>query len=214
MFGGPGLNEANVISGNSWHGLYIWGPNATGNTVQSNIIGLDALGITAIGNGSDDPLSRSGIALSSATGNLVGGTVAGEGNTIAGNDAAGALVTIGAANSFLRNRFYDNDGIALDLGIDGASANDALDVDSGPNDYLNHPEVTGGSEASGTVTVDFDLDVPAGGYRIELYTNPAGPDPSGQGEAQVYESAAVISHTGSGSEAFQISYLGTGAEIV
>ncbi|MGI9608300.1 MAG: LamG-like jellyroll fold domain-containing protein [Acidimicrobiales bacterium] len=213
-FGEPAPNAGNVISGNSWHGVYIWGPNATANTIQSNILGLDSSASGAVPNGTDNPLTRSAITLSSTNGNLVGGVGAGEGNTISGNAAAGVTITSSVGNSIIGNTFSDNTGLAIDLATDGVTLNDAGDIDAGPNDLLNFPVVTGGTESGGTVTVDFTLDVPAGDYRIELFTNPSGPDPSGHGEAEVFGAANTITHTGSGTEAFQIAYSGTGAELI
>ena len=70
------------------------------------------------------------------------------------------------------------------------------------------------SNLSVFVTVDFELDAVAGDFRVEVFTNPAGADPSGFGEGEVYQASAVISHTGSGAESFQIVYAGSlGDEI-
>ena len=67
--------------------------------------------------------------------------------------------------------------------------------------------ISAAAETAGTVTVDFDLDVPAGDYRIEAFTNPSGADPSGYGEGETFESGLTVTHTGSGAESFQIIYL-------
>ncbi|MDH3397302.1 MAG: right-handed parallel beta-helix repeat-containing protein, partial [Acidimicrobiia bacterium] len=166
----------NLISGNAWYGIYIWGANATGNKIQGNIIGLDALATNPVPNAFDTP-PRAGILLSNAPGNTVGGIGAGEGNIISGNGDVG-LVVGGASstgNAILGNQMYDNVDLGIDLNNDGVTLNDLVpgDLDSGPNDLLNFPVITAASESAGTVTVDFDLDVPAGNYRIEFFSNMA-----------------------------------------
>ena len=70
------------ISGNTSAGVYIAWPNANGNSVEGNVIGLAADGVTPLGNG----LSGSGVTIGDPTsGNRVGGTAPGQGNRIAGN---------------------------------------------------------------------------------------------------------------------------------
>ena len=181
-----------------------------------NVIGLDATATFSVGNGIDNPATRAGIYLAGPSGTMVGGpNGGGEANTIAGNDGKGVVVQGAAAgNSILRNSIRDNANVGLDLGADLVTANDAGDVDGGANDLLNHPEITGVVEVTGTVTVDFDLDVPAGDYRIEVFTNPTGPDPTGSGEGDVFEATTTITHTGSGPEGFQIVYSGASTDIV
>jgi hypothetical protein len=70
------------------------------------------------------------------------------------------------------------------------------------------------AESGGTVTVDYDLDVPAGDYRIEFFTNPSGADPSGYGEGEVLSHIQAITHTGSGAESFSVGFAGSTIEIV
>ncbi len=43
--------ERNVLSGNGYMGVNIWGPGSDGNTVAGNYIGTDRSGSTAVGNG-------------------------------------------------------------------------------------------------------------------------------------------------------------------
>ena len=69
------------------------------------------------------------------------------------------------------NAISGNGGLGIDLGGDGITENDSLDVDSGPNDLLNAPVISTALERFGTVTVDYLLDVPAGTYRVEFFTN-------------------------------------------
>ena len=78
----------NVISGFSNIGLHLVG--GTSNVIQANTIGLNAAGTAAISNGAF------GVAIDGgATGTLLGGTGAGQGNVISGNTGATGSVARG-----------------------------------------------------------------------------------------------------------------------
>jgi uncharacterized repeat protein (TIGR01451 family) len=83
-----GLTPAarNVISGNQSVGLQIFGPNATGNVVLGNYVGLNASGTAALPNGTD------GIYVDQAPGNSIGGTVPGSANVVSGNRLVGLQI--------------------------------------------------------------------------------------------------------------------------
>jgi hypothetical protein len=100
----------NLISGMNTNqvGILITGASATGNTVKGNIIGLQKDGTTMVAGA----LQRFGILINGgALGNIIGGSVAGEGNVISGqNMSVGAQsygVTInsttGTGNTVLGN---------------------------------------------------------------------------------------------------------------
>ena len=126
----------NVISGNTSNGVQITGPNATGNVVEGNTIGLDVTGSIAVGNGlhgvfltalsntiggagsAGNVISANtiGINLDNATsnavyGNLIGTDALGTGGF--GNAAEGILVKNSSSNQIggagaLRNVIADN----------------------------------------------------------------------------------------------------------
>ncbi len=79
--GGTAAGARDVISGNSGDGLLIQTTTSSGNVVEGDFIGTDMTGDAALGN-------VNGILLF-ASGNTIGGTVAGAGNIIAGNDGTG-----------------------------------------------------------------------------------------------------------------------------
>ena len=94
--GGTNTGARNVISGNTSYGVEI-DTDATGNLVAGDYIGVDATGDAALGN-------ITGIFITSAA-NTVGGTAAGSGNVIAGNDGSpsfydGVQVLIGGLTAF------------------------------------------------------------------------------------------------------------------
>jgi hypothetical protein len=156
-----------------------------------------------------------------ALNNTIGGTAAGAANLIAFNAVGvGLEATAGAGNSILSNQIHSNtvigpsSGIGIDLNNDGVTVNDAGDLDAGSNDLLNFPKITSASENAGTVGVYFELDLIAGDYRIEFFTNPSGADPTGNGEGEVYTSFVVIAHTGSGVESFFHSFAGSAGDII
>ena len=80
----------------------------------------------------------------------------------------------------------------------GVTPNDAGDGDAGPNDLLNFPLLTAIYPNAGTLTTHFQLDVPAGSYRIEFFKNPSGVDASGFGEGQDFAGTRNVNHPGGG----------------
>ena len=80
----PGTGAGNVISGNTDSGVVMTVANTNvgpiGNRVEGNLIGTDEQGMNALGNGADGVFIDAG-----ASGNTIGGTVAGAGNVISGN---------------------------------------------------------------------------------------------------------------------------------
>ena len=87
VVGGPSFLERNVISGNRW-GIYVFSPQ---NNIRGNYIGVDADGLAAAGNGT-------GIELVRSVRNQIGGSLAGDGNLISGNDGSGIELVGGASD--------------------------------------------------------------------------------------------------------------------
>ena len=96
--GGTTAGSGNVIGGSKWIGLALQGSDVL---VEGNDIGVTATGV---------PLGdRSNGMLIDGTGNTVGGTVNGAGNTIAYNDGDGVgIVGISPDNPILGNSIYGN----------------------------------------------------------------------------------------------------------
>jgi CSLREA domain-containing protein len=197
--GGTAAADRNVISGNAVGGIQV---AANGAFVQGNYIGTKVNGASTLGNGY-------GISITgSAATNRIGGTAGGEGNTIAYNTGAGIRVlSTGNGNVVLGNSIHENGGLGIDLGGDGVTANDPLDLDSGPNDLSNAPAVNLVRVEGANVRVYFALDVPAGSYRIEFFKN-AALDASGYGEGELLVSSMTLTHPGGGAAGFQQVFAG------
>ncbi len=87
--GGPTAGNGNVISGNDQAGVRLAG-GATANSVEGNLIGVNAPGTGVLGNGIGVQV---GVNVDgTASTNFIGGLVAGAGNEIAFNTTIGVLV--------------------------------------------------------------------------------------------------------------------------
>jgi CSLREA domain-containing protein len=186
----------NVIADNGADGVHFDGTD--GVAFEGNLVGVGSDGTTAMGNATGVVL-RAG-----TTGAAVGGTGAGEGNTIANNTNSGVRVedVSTTANPILGNSIYANGSLGIDLfGQIGADTNDPLDADTGPNDGQNYPALTaavaGGSTAvTGTLASEPDND-----YRIEVFANDV-PDISGHGQGKSFLGAFTVTTDSSGEAGF------------
>jgi hypothetical protein len=101
VIGGATAGEGNVISGNVVYGIfidYVLGRLAAdGNVIQGNFIGTDPSGRFKRANGQD------GINVTGAPGTLIGGTNAGAGNLISGNNSDGIEIVLTGATRVLGN---------------------------------------------------------------------------------------------------------------
>jgi len=192
VIGGLTAETRNIVSGNAFDGIR-FRTLTSGATVLGNYIGLSWDGNSALGNG------RHGISAEEDTSNIqIGdGTPSGS-NRIFHNAGDGVSVTENSQTSVIANSIFSNTGLGIDINNDDVSANDAGDVDSGPNDLLNFP-VINSVGANGSTNLDYDitLDVPANtpGYRIDFFKNTSA-DPTGFGEGEIYLGAIDVSGSG------------------
>ena len=121
--GGDTAAAANVISGNDENGVLIEETTSTGNVILGNLIGTDVSGTTAVAN------TGSGVVIVSANDNTIGGSIAGSGNLIAGNNLAGVSVSGPDA----RNNNIQGNWIGTDLTGAATLANggNGIDVSAG-----------------------------------------------------------------------------------
>lgn len=167
--GGEAPAGGNLISGNGT-AILILGPTAIGNLVFGNRIGLDAAGEPTLGNGT-------GIAVNAgASATLVGSTLEGLGNEIAGNTSNGVQLfnddtTLG--NTIRGNSIHENGGLGIALsGSDTEpTPNDPGDDDEGPNRLQNSPDlVSATQDGEAPIEVTYFVDSVPGdaGYPITV----------------------------------------------
>jgi titin len=259
VIGGPTAAERNVLAGNYDDGIDIR-DGASDNTVQGNLVGVDASGRNPLGNGSD------GIYLQDASHNLIGSLNAGEGNVSGANGFNGVFLfgdshdnviasnfigtdpqldhglgnstrvkfadgiflaqfdqpqgptnnlilrnTIAfnrdsaismdvsttvnfGGNRIQENAIFGNGGVAIDLGSDGVTPNDPLDLDGGPNGLQNFPVLNATTpQPGGNRTVTGTLDsTPNSTFRVEFFASAAA------GEGAVFLGFALVTTDASG----------------
>ncbi|HEV7903867.1 MAG TPA: carboxypeptidase regulatory-like domain-containing protein [Pyrinomonadaceae bacterium] len=194
LIGGTTAAARNVISGNDAHGLHFDVPSVSGNIVQGNFIGTQADGTSALAN------AGNGIHLDAVGANIIGGTAAGAGNTIAFNGGRGIALTAAATTrvSIRSNSIHSNNGLGIDLGNNGSTPNDAGDADTGANNLQNFPVLSSVTSGSGNTTFQGTLNSAASTqFRVEFFSNPAC-DPSGNGEGKVFLGATDVTTDASG----------------
>lgn len=199
--GGDCTGSCNLISSNGTDGIWLYGDSADNNVIKGNHIGTNVAGTGDLGN-----VERGVNISASADANLVGGTTSSSANLIRFNDVRGVSVPNSGSinNAIIGNSLFQNAIPNIDLGDDGVTANDADDADSGPNDLLNFPEWSSYTESAGNTSVEYTLDVPAGDYRVETFSD----------NGKTLIDTQNITHTGSGSESFSNTITGDGYSAV
>nr|MBX2881199.1 DUF4347 domain-containing protein [Granulosicoccus sp.] len=167
VIGGVGVGNTFVSSVNHADHVHIDGADST--VIQGNYIGTDSTGTIAGG-------AWEGIDVDWSDNVTIGGTAAGEGNTIANNDNGGVVIegltTQGV--SVRGNSIIGNDKLGIDLNDDDvAQLNDAGDVDSGPNALQNWVILTSAAIADdGTFSYELDTSTLASGtYTVDFYAS-------------------------------------------
>jgi hypothetical protein len=180
--GGTTSESRNVISGNGGDGVRVTGGfSFASNTVEGNIVGIEADGNGALGN------AANGIGIVESGRNTIGGAASANGNRIAHNGGDGVFVdSQSTGNDILSNQTFVNTGLGIDLGDDGVSANDTDDPDSGANRLQNFPVLSSAtrSQSTGFTTISGTLNSnPSQNYTIQCFV--AVPDTSGHGEGLI-----------------------------
>lgn len=173
------LVEGNRMAGNIKDAIYILG--GSNHVIQNNVIG------PAMFFGQDFSNPGAGIRIAAGGANNIIGAPPGFGgsyyaNDIKDMDLGGILVGgDGGGNSIRGNRISDNGlsiGLNLDLGLDGPTANDPGDVDSGANGLMNFPQAhafawTSGTPMPGTFNIPAHIqglvDLAPGSYQLDAY---------------------------------------------
>ncbi len=208
--GGTGAGEADIISANGTkfgYGIQI--SSSSENLVEGSIIGTDATGTKALGNG------QGGVEIDNSNGtgaidNTIGGATAAAGNLITDNEAAGVIVTdnsgIGndsvVGNQITANRIFGNTGQAIDLDDDGVTENSTTPR-VGANMLQNFPIIV--TTASGQLEGWLAYSLPDAIYRIDLYAS-ADYGPGGSGEAEDYLGSLDVTTDSRGDAVFDVPF--------
>jgi titin len=186
--GGSTAGTGNVVSGNTGDGIAISGDALihSNATVQGNLVGTDATGSGALGNGGQ------GVDI----GAYVSATTLAD-NVIAHNGRAGVLVTYTPAPSsgadaiphvlITRNAMSANTVLGIDLAPERVV--NCASTPPGPNDYVPCPVITSvtASEVRGTACA---------GCTVEVYVASNETDDLGHGEGAHYLGSATVDSTG------------------
>ncbi len=212
--GGTTTSARNVISGNTGLGVLV-GSAANGSIIHGNYIGVGSDGTTAIGN------SSHGVSVEGAsTATSVGGTTASTmGNVIANNGGSAVVVqdanTSGAA--ILGNAIYANTAASsIDLGANGATANDGAKTAGQPNLLMDKPVITSASLNGTTLTLAGYVGSAAGqstfaSARVELFKSDN--DASGFGEGQAFLTFVTSDASGNINTSVTVSGLSVGDKL-
>jgi Astacin (Peptidase family M12A) len=212
FIGGTSAGAGNVISGNTYRGIYAYGTNTSGNLIQGNFIGTKADGTNALGNNWDGVVFFDG-----ASSNVVGLATdgSGTGNRIAFNGFTGIYAgsdnsDVSLGNTIRGNTIYSNNYIGINLagGVEdfyGVTANDFGDADTGPNDLQNFPVITNAFGYAASTIVSGTLNSAASStFSVDVYRNFSA-DPSDHGQGQFYVGTASVTTDGSGNGNFSLT---------
>ena len=138
--GGVAAGEGNLISGNTNHAIFIDGETTAENRVLGNRIGTNAAGSAALGDFTD----TSGISIQSgAHDNIIGGTVPGARNQIAGVSGHGILITDPGTHGNLVQGNY------IGISANGAAAipnnGDGVFIVNSPNNVVGGDSAAAGN---------------------------------------------------------------------
>lgn len=192
--GGIGPEKRNVISGNGL-GVVISGALTTDNTLSGNFIGTDIEGLP-LGN------ANAGVLVLEASGNTIGGRTAGAGNAIAFNGTVGVLLDPGsgaADDLILGNAVYDNNGIGIDWGNDGVTANGL------PDGYQDFPVLMSVVSATGSTIIATTVGSnPFTNVTVQYFDN-ARCDATGYGEGTVLLGDTLVTTNALGNAQFIVT---------
>ncbi len=138
--GGSTAGRRNIISGNTSNGVYVVGNE---NVVMGNYVGTDISGTVAIPNGNIGVrIGNGGAAVSS--GNIIGGSSAGQGNLISGNGSYGIQAVVSDLTTIQGNT------IGLDVTKTTALPNNyGISLSSALNNFIGGTTAGAGNFISG-----------------------------------------------------------------
>jgi hypothetical protein len=216
------LINSNLIASNLGDGVRL--TDADGVTVTGNVIGSTSMDFDtgALSGNHGDAIGLMG----TSSGNHIGGTAAGQGNTLSYSQGAGVSIyrqsdpaQSGINNAIRGNSMHDNGIAGIDLteearviGFDlfsgfGPTANDSAGH-IGPNHYQNFPVMGPSSRnaITGDVTLRGSLSgAPNSTFSIDLFANQVASS-TGYGEGELYLDTISVTTDGSGHVTFATTF--------
>ena len=192
----------NLLSGNTGSGIDM--EDSSDNTITGNLIGLDVTGTSALGNGVDGIFIGGG-----STNNQIGGTAAGDGNTISANGLIGIEIEGGSTsgNVVQGNRIGANAAGTVALG----NGEDGVLIEGAPSNTIGGAVPDAGNLISGNG--DDGIDVFASGSTGTLIQhNYIGTDAAGTGALGNLEDGIDINNDASNTEVYD-NVVSANAEI-
>ncbi len=178
--GGTAPGAGNLVAGNGQNGIRVADVGTSANNVWGNLVGTNSGG-TPLSNAQNGILIGVG-----ASANFIGGTAAGQGNTIAYNVGAGVLIFTLGNNPVRGNSIYSNGALGINYTIPSGSV--PVFTSTGTVGY-NY-------QISGTLTATASTT-----YAIDFYASAVG-DPSGSGQGQNYVGTATVTTDAAGNASF------------
>jgi len=127
---------------------------------------------------------------------VIGGEVSEAGNTISFNGGAGVFISASdppaTGHAMAANAIFSNSGLGIDLDPRGVTLNDPRDIDAGPNNLQNFPELISAASSGGNLIISGRVQSRAHTvYRVEFFVS-TDCDPSGYGEGATLVGSATV----------------------
>jgi len=105
-------------------------------------------------------------------------------------------------NAIRGNDIFYNELLGIDLGDDGVTPNDPMDVDPGPNEFQNYPVLTAVSLSGSSATISGTLNsTPSSTFAIDFFASEIW-DTSTFGEGQKYLGSTTVTTDAAGNTSF------------
>ena len=183
--GGPAVG--NLIAGNAGAGILIMTTFSSANFVQGNFIGTDVTGTADLGNG------LNGVEISASSNNLIGGTEAGDANTIAHSGNNGVLIDRGTGNGVQQNSIFASGNLGIAL------------INNGNNNQAFPVLTSAVSDGSTTMVAGTLASAPNTIFTFEFFQN-AVCNPSGFGEGESFLGSNTVMTDPAGNAEFTAEF--------
>src|SRR5262245_34100217 len=178
LIGSLSAGEGNVSGANGFNGVFLFG-DSHDNVIANNFIGTNPQLDPGLGNSTRVKFAD-GIFLAQFDRSVGPSNNTILRNTIAFNRDSAIAMDVSTSVNFGGNRLqenaiFGNGGVAIDLGSDGPTANDPLDLDGGPNHLQNSPVLNAPTaQGNGNWSITGTLDsTPNSTFRIEFFASAA-----------------------------------------